>query len=328
MDTQTTRKEMLVPTIRVIFMGTPSFAEPVLAALIEKRYNLVAVYTRPDKAVGRKQEVQESPVKQRASQHTLPIEQPDRFDADTIKKLKSYKPDLIVVIAYGKMLPEAVLKIPEFGCINIHPSLLPKYRGPSPIQNALLSGEQETGTTIMLMDEGMDSGDILAQETIAIDPSDTYPTLSDKLSLCSANLLLQTLPAWVDGAITPQKQDVSRVTLCQLIEREDGHILWSNDASSIYNTFRALTPWPGIYSFWRRNDNRLIRLKLTHITYQKHSPQTPHHLGEIFELGEKIGVQCSEGVIFLEEIQPEGKNPMPIAEFIKGYPQCVGSILQ
>lgn len=317
-----------VPKIRVVFMGTPDFADFILNMLIEKDYNLVAVYTRPDKSVGRKQTVEESPVKQCALKHDIPLEQPAKFDDETIEKLREYKPDLIIVVAYGKILPKAVLEIPGFGCINIHPSLLPKFRGPSPIQNALLTGEEETGTTIILMDEGVDSGDILAQDTLAIEAIDTYPLLAEKLLAMSANLLLKTLPLWIERAITPQAQNPSKVTLCQLIEREDGHVVWSNDATSIYNTFRALYTWPGIYSFWNRDQKQLLRLKLIRITYQKQSPQSTHRMGEVFELGEKIGVQSAQGVIFLEEVQLEGKTILPIAEFIKGYPEFIGSILQ
>ncbi len=322
------KTETAIPKIRVAFMGTPSFAEPVLAALVETGYNIVAVYTRPDAAVGRKQELRESPVKQLAGKHDIPVEQPDKFDDEAISKLKSYKPDLIVVVAYGKLLPKSVLDIPGFGCVNIHPSLLPKFRGPSPIQNALLSGETETGTTVMLMDEGMDSGDILAQETLAIEPDELLPTLSNRLADASAKLLLKTLPSWVERRIAPQKQDESKVTLCQLIEREDGHVMWTDNANTIYNAFRALSPWPGVYAFWKREDNQLLRVKLTTITHQKHSPQTTHHLGEVFELGEKIGVQSAQGVVFIEGIQLEGKTITSIEEFIKGYPSFVGSILQ
>lgn len=328
MDTQQNTNETTVPKIRIVFMGTPRFAESILAELIEKHYNLVAVYTRPDNAIGRKQEIQESAVKKLASQHTLPLEQPEKFGDATLEKLKDYKPDLIVVVAYGKILPASVLKIPGFGCINIHPSLLPAFRGPSPIQNALLVGAEETGTTIMLMDESIDSGDILAQETLAIAAEDMLPTLTEKLATLSGTLLLRTLPLWIERKIIPKKQDTSKVTLCQLIEREDGHILWINDALSIYNSFRALSPWPGVYSFWNRDKKQILRLKLTCITYQKHSPQIQHHLGEVFELGEKIGVQTSQGVIFLEEVHLEGKVNVSIGEFIKGYPNFIGSILQ
>lgn len=329
MDTQSNTTETITPQIRIVFMGTPVFAESLLQALIEKHYNVVAAYTRPDKAAGRNQEIQESPVKQIASKQNIPVEQPEKFDEETIEKLRNYKPDLIVVVAYGKILPQTVLDIPGFGCINIHPSLLPKFRGPSPIQNVLLSGETETGTTIMLMDSGVDSGDILAQEKIAISPDEIFPTLSERLAQTSTDLLLKTLPLWIERTIAPQKQDASHTTLCQLIEREDGHIVWLNDAESIYNTFRALYLWPGIYSLWNRDSKgQFLRLKITRITYQKHSPQIPHHLGEVFELGEKIGVQTVQGVIFLEEVHLEGKTVTPIIEFIKGYPQFIGSVLQ
>jgi methionyl-tRNA formyltransferase len=328
MNENETTQQDLVPKIRVVFMGTPVFAEIILNALIEKQYNVVAVYTRPDKAVGRAQTIQESPTKKLALQHGIAFEQPDTFNDEVLEKLQTYEPDVIIVAAYGKILPKTVLSIPGFGCVNVHPSLLPKFRGPSPIQNALLSSEQSTGVTIMLMDEGMDSGDILAQEIIPIDPDESFPALLEKLAKASVTLLLKTLPLWIERKITPRKQDTSQVTLCQLIEREDGHVLWTNEALSIYATFRALTPWPGLYSLWKRDNDQLLRLKLTRITYQKHSPQMAHHLGEVFELGEKIGVQASQGVIFLEEVQLEGKTIVSIQEFIKGYPQFIGSVLQ
>ncbi|MDD5083373.1 MAG: methionyl-tRNA formyltransferase [Candidatus Moranbacteria bacterium] len=326
MDTQKTNSE--APKIRVVFMGTPAFAQSILASLIDRRYNIVAAYTRPDKAIGRKQEIQESPVKQLAGKHAIPVEQPERFDEETLRKLKEYKPDMIVVVAYGKILPLSVLKIPGFGCINIHPSLLPKFRGPSPIQNALISGEETTGTTIMLMDEGVDSGDIIAQKVVAIDADERYPELAETLANESAALLLETLPAWIERRITSQSQDASQATLCQLIEREDGHILWNTDAVTIYNAYRALYPWPGMYSIWHREDGQRLRIKLIRIACQKQSPQTTHRLGEVFELGEKIGVQTSSGVILLEEVHLEGKTVAPIKEFVKGYPQFIGSVLQ
>lgn len=315
------------PQIRAVFMGTPEFSCSILEKLIEKHYNIVAVYTQPDRASGRKQEVQISPVKELALSKNIPVEQPTSFDTETIKGLKSYKPDVIIVAAYGRILPEAVLKIPGFGCVNVHPSMLPKFRGASPIQNALLQGERETGTSIMLMDAGMDTGDVLAQKVVPIDPKDTTLSLSARLAEESAHLLLDTLPLWIEREIEPKKQDSSQATLCQLIEREDGHIIWTDSAESIYNRFRALHPWPGIFTFWNK-DGQVLRLKIYQISHQKQASQIPHHLGEVFEVGEKIGVQTSSGIVFLEEIQLEGKDRTTISEFIKGAPQFVGSLLQ
>lgn len=317
------------PKIRVVFMGTPDFAQTILNRLITEQYNIVAAYTQPDKPIGRKQEIQASPVKLLAQEHSIPVEQPEKLDEDATKKLATYKPDLIIVVAYGKLLPKRVLGIPGFGCINVHPSLLPKFRGPSPIQNALLHGDQETGTTLMLLDEGMDSGDIIAQEKITISPDEISPILSKRLADLSASLLVQTLPKFVGREIQPQKQDATKATLCQLIDREDGRIIWSKNAENIYNRYRALYDWPGIYCFWRsKNDEQLIRIKLNRIEIQRQNPQAKHHIGEVFELGEKIGIQTGEGVVFINELQMEGKSPTPIEEFIKGYPHFIGHILQ
>lgn len=314
------------PKVRVIFMGTPPMAADILSGLVEKKYAIVSVVTKPDSTDGREQKTIESAVKQKALAYGLSVEQPKKFDREMVEKIKGLKPDLIIVVAYGKILPPEILRIPGLGCINVHASLLPKWRGASPIQNALLSGETETGVTIMLMDEGMDTGDILAQKKISIDSNETKNDLISRLTKEGKNLLLKTVPLLVERKISPSPQDDSRSTLCQLVEREDGHIIWTDDAESIYNRYRALFLWPGIFSFWKKDDN-LLRLKLHRISCQKHSPQTPHQIGEVFELGEKVGVQTGSGVIFLEEVQLEGKNKLPIKEFLLGNKEIIGSFL-
>ncbi|EKE16314.1 MAG: hypothetical protein ACD_11C00020G0019 [uncultured bacterium] len=320
------QKETSHIKLKTVFMGTSHFAEGTLKALIENEYNIVAIFTKPDAKIGRKQEVAESPIKKLALEKNIPVFQPQKFDNEIINKLKSLKPDLIIVTAYGKILPKEVLDIPGFGCVNVHPSLLPKFRGPSPIQNTLLTGEKETGTTIMLMDEKMDTGDILAQEKILIEDSDNAQILSEKLLILSCDLLVKTLPLWIGRKIEPIKQDDSQATLCQLIEREDGRIIWEQDAQEIYNKFRALFPWPGIFTFWK-NDAMLTRIKLLKIKLQKINPEIHHKVGEVFEIGDSIGIQALNGVIIIEELQMEGKNPASAKEFINGYRNFVGSIL-
>lgn len=315
------------PKIRVIFMGTPLFAAEILSGLMEEKYTIVCVITKPDNINGRDKEQAASAVKQKALEYKLPIEQPEKLDQETIAKIKKLKPDLIIVAAYGKILPKAILEIPGFGCINVHASLLPKWRGASPIQNTLLNGETETGVTIMLMNEGMDTGDILAQKKINIGPDETKEDLFFRLTDEGKKLLLETVPLWVERKIIPTPQDNAQATLCQLIEREDGHIIWTDSAESIYNRYRALFNWPGIFSFWKK-DNELLRLKLHRISYQKQSPQTSHQIGEVFELGEKVGVQTGSGVVFLGEVQLEGKNRMPIKEFLLGNKEIVGNFLK
>jgi len=318
-----------VPKIRTIFMGTPEFAAVILSALIEQKYNIVSVVTKVDKPVGRKHEATESAVKRKALEYNIPVLQPHKFDEETVESIKKLEPDLIIVAAYGKILSEEILKIPGFGCVNVHASLLPKWRGASPIQNTLLAGEAKTGVTIMLMDKGMDTGDILTQKEITIDLDDTKESLSLKLTALGKDLLLETLPHWIKRTIAPKPQNHDKATLCQLIEREDGHILWTESAESIYNRYRALSPWPGIFSFLKKGkEEGFLRLKLQRISFQKQSPQIAHLLGEVFEMGEKIAVQTGEGVILLEEVQLEGKTRLSITEFLRGNQNILGSFLQ
>jgi len=312
--------------LRTVFMGTPEFAADILSSLIEQKYNIVSVVTKIDKPAGRKQEAVESAVKKKALEYNIPLLQPRKFDEETVENMKKLEPDLIIVAAYGKILPKEILSIPGFGCINVHASLLPKLRGSSPIQNALLSGATETGITIMLMDEGMDTGDILTQEKIDITPEDTKESLGVHLTVIAQKLLLETLPKWINRTISSKPQNHDDATLCQLIEREDGHIMWADSAESIYNRFRALSPWPGIFTFWKK-ESGLLRLKLHRISYQKQSPQISHPLGEVFEMGEKVGVQTGEGIVFLEEVQLEGKTRLSMIEFLRGNKDILGSFL-
>ena len=313
--------------LRVVFMGTSELSEKILEALIAEGYNLVGVFTKIDKKIGRKQELSSPAVKLLAEKHQLPIFQPKTFkDPATTQQLRELKPDLIVVAAYGKILPKAVLEIPAFGCINVHVSLLPKYRGPSPVQNALLAGEKETGTTIMLMDEGVDTGDILTQKKLKILMADTTQTLMLKLAKQGAELLLETLPAWFERKLQPSKQDSAQAFLCQLIEREDGHVFWNEDGSTIYNKYRALTPWPGIFTYWK-NESSTVRLKLISVKFQKKNPTQKRASGEVFEIGSDIGVQTAEGVILIKQLQKEGKKATDITSFINGHPKFIGSIL-
>lgn len=315
------------PKVRIVFMGTPEFSGTVLGSLLKHQYNIVGVVTRPDKPTGRKQELTPSSVKEKATTASIPLLQPEKLDDDAVDSIKNWKPDLIIVAAYGKILPPSVLRIPGFGCINVHASLLPKWRGASPIHNTLLAGELETGITLMLMDQGMDTGDIIAQEKISIDPDETRSDLEARLADIGATCLRKTLPDFIERKITPIKQDDSETTLCQLIDRDDGRIFWDMDSQDIYNHYRALTPWPGIFSYWK-NDESLLRLKFITLSHLKQAPQIKRALGEVFEIGDSIGVQTATGVIILSEVQIEGKEKTDIRSFINGYKNFVGSILQ
>lgn len=317
-----------VPQIRVVFMGTPDFAAAALRKLLDTAYHVVAVYTQPDKPVGRKQEMTASPVKLLAVGSSIPVEQPARFDQAAIDTLRQYKPDVIIVAAYGKILPKEVLDIPGFGCVNIHGSLLPRWRGASPVQNALLSGDEETGITIMLMDEGMDTGPILAQLPVPIAPDDTSATLLDRLASAGADFLIETLPLFIRRKIEVRPQPETGATLCQLIERDDGRILWNETAETIWNQYRGLSPWPGVFTFWKVTDGEFVRLKLTRIALDRADPAPRKRFGEVFEYGEKIGVQTGSGVVFIESLQPSGKDEMTVRDFLNGRKGFLGSILE
>ncbi len=316
-------------SINLVFMGTSNFAKKILASLLEREYNITAVYTQIDKPVGRKQEVIPTPVKHLAQKNKIKVFQPKKFDKQEIEKLKEMSPDLIIVADYGKILPPEVLEIPTFNCLNVHASLLPKLRGPSPIQNALWKGKRKTGVTIIIMNENIDTGDIVSQKEQNISKYDTFLTLEQKLAELGGDLLVQTIPLWINQKIEPRQQDESKATLCQLIERNDGRIFFEKTAKEIYNQYRALYPWPGIFAFWNDRET-LKRIKFIKISYNKNNPSEKFPLGKVFkeENTQKIAVQTGQGIIYLEKVQLEGKFAFMIEEFINGYPHFIGSILK
>lgn len=315
------------PQVRVVFMGTPTLAQAILSSLIESKYHIVGVVTRPDRPVGRTHTLTPSPVKALAESAALPLIQPERLDPKALEQIKAWKPDLVIVAAYGRILPQSLIDIPGFGCINVHLSLLPRWRGASPIQNALIAGDTETGVTLMLLDQGLDTGAILAQQSTPIDPHERADTLATRLTTLSQQLLRDTLPLWVKRKINSHPQPTEGVTLCQLVEREDGRVFWDTSAMEIYNRYRGLHPWPGLFTFWKRGADDLLRIKLATIEYQKINPVTKQPVGAVFELGEDIGVQTADGVIILKALQLEGKSVLPIQDFLQGNPHFVGSQL-
>jgi methionyl-tRNA formyltransferase len=311
---------------KILFMGTSLFAKEILTGLVEEGYNITAIFTQPDKKVGREQKISASPLKELATMHNIPFFQPEKLDNRAASEIKSIGPEIIIVAAYGKILPANILEIPKRGCFNVHASLLPKFRGPSPIQNALMEGAKKTGITIIKMDAGIDTGDILSQKEIEIEASDTSSTLSQKLSILGKELMAETMKLIIQEKIKPQKQNDQEATFCQLVEREDGHIFWNEEAEIIYNKYRALYSWPGIFTFWKEAE-KMQRIKLCRVSLADFDSQEKRQIGEIFESEDKIGVQTAKGVIILEEIQLEGKNPTAPQEFIKGHPKFLGSIL-
>jgi len=308
---------------RVVFMGTPDFAVPILESLIHSPYHVVAVYSQPDKPAGRRQRLTPPPVKELAIKQKIPVIQPKTFkSAEVVGELANFKPELIVVAAFGHILPKEVLSLPKFGCLNVHPSLLPQHRGPSPVANTLLCGELLTGVTIMLMDEGLDSGSILAQKKVGISSVDTTGSLTAKLAHVGAELLMEILPKWIGGELEPKPQDESQATYSKLITSKDGEIDWHLPAVELWQRVRAFNPWPSCYTWWQGK-----RLKIHKATLL--SEPAKGKIGEVVALPEppKVGVVTGEGILGLCQVQLEGKREIPIADFVRGQRNFIGSIL-
>ena len=295
---------------KVVFMGTPEYSVPVLKALIDN-YNVIGVVTQPDKEVGRGHEVEASPIKKLALENNIKVVQPVKIrnEYDCVLKMN---PDIIVTCAYGQIIPKEILEYPKFGCINVHASLLPKYRGGAPIHRAILNGEKETGITIMYMAEGMDDGDIISQEKVVIRDDETVGELHDELSKLGPKLLLETLPSIFDGTNNRIKQDDSQVSLAKIIKKED-EILDFNDLSiNIYNKVRGLNPFPGAYSIL---DNKRVKIYKSRIESDK-SNKEPGTIIDVLKDG--IAVKTQDGKIIIEELKMEGKKKMSSKEFLNG----------
>ncbi len=305
---------------RLVLMGSPAFALPTFEALAEE-HEIAAVFTQPDQPAGRGLRPTPTPVKRWTVARGLPVFQPRslRRDPKAIAQLRALKPDAIVVVAYGLILPPEVLRLPPYGCLNLHPSLLPRYRGPAPIQAALLNGDTETGVTVMLMTEEVDAGPILAMERESIGPEDTAETLGERLAQRGARLMRETLRRWLAGEITPQPQDDSQATYCPRITKADGEIDWRRPAVEIERRIRAFTPWPGCYTFWRGRRLKIGRARVR--------PDLQAPPGQVMPADGGAAVGTGEGALMLLEVQPEGKRMMPIEAFLNGHPDFLGSTL-
>ncbi|MCL5999761.1 MAG: methionyl-tRNA formyltransferase [Chloroflexi bacterium] len=307
---------------RILFMGTPQFAVPVLSALVEK-VEIVAVVTQPDAPAGRGRALTRSPVKQFALAHGLPVLQPESLKPpEVVAQLRAYTPDAIVVAAFGQILRRDVLALPPRGCINVHASLLPRWRGASPISAAIAAGDSTTGITIMLMEAGLDSGPILSQRAEPIRPDDTTASLGERLSHTGAALLPETLPRWLNGQITPQRQDESQVTKCSPLKKDDGRIDWSRNAGEIERQVRAMTPWPSAWTVWQSKQLQVKRARISAM-----QPLVPSPAGTVIGDSAAVCVQCGEGILELLEVQLEGKRAMPASEFARGQRQLAGALL-
>jgi methionyl-tRNA formyltransferase len=306
--------------LRIVFMGTPEFACPTLKTLIERGEQVVAVVTQPDRPKGRGQQTLPPPVKVLALEHGIPVMQPVKVrHPDAIEEIRALKPDLIVVIAFGQILPKALLEIPGTGCINVHASLLPRYRGAAPLNWCIINGETETGVTTMLMDVGLDTGDMLLKRTTAIDPDEDTSSLHDRLSLIGAELLAETIDLAAQGRLVPEKQDDALTCYAPMLKKEDGLVDWTKDAPGIKNLVRGMTPWPGAFSYL---DDKLLKV------YRVQSASGTGAPGEVLAVGrDGIEVACGAGSVIIFELQLEGKKRLPAAEFLAGCKLEPGMLL-
>ncbi len=298
--------------LRIIFMGTPEFACPTLRTLIDRGENVVAVVTQPDRPKGRGQQTLPPPVKVLAEEHGIKVLQPVKVRLpESIEEIRALEPDLIVVIAFGQILPKALLDIPKYGCINVHASLLPRYRGAAPLNWCIINGESETGVTTMMMDVGLDTGDMLLKSATPIDPDEDTQSLHDRMSKLGAELLAETLDRLVAGELVPEKQDDSLTCYAPIMKKEDGLIDWQKSARDIKNQVRGMTPWPGAFSYL---DDKLLKVYKVQTATGSGVPGTV-----LAASREGIEVACGEGSLLISELQLEGKKRMAAGDFLAGY---------
>ncbi len=305
--------------IRTVFMGTPDFALGTLEGLISAGCNMVGVYTQPDRPKGRGKKLAAPPIKELAEKHGIPVFQPLKLrDPAAVEQLKELRPELIVVIAYGQILPKAVLDIPQHGCINVHASLLPKYRGAAPINKVIVDGESETGITTMLMDVGLDTGDMLIKRSLPIDANETAGHLHDRLALLGRETMEETLKQLCHGNLTPEQQDDSLSSYAPMMKKEDGLIDWSKSATEVHNLVRGLDPWPSAYT---QLNNEVLKISRTSIdTTISDSP------GSVLKADtDGVLIACGKGALLIDQLQLPGKKKLSAADFLRGRDLPVGS---
>ncbi len=308
--------------MRIIFMGTPEFAAPAIDSLLAAGHEIAAVFSQPDKPKGRGYSLAPPPVKVKAMEHNIPVYQPKSMrDGEALKIFNEIKPDVGVVIAYGKILPQEILDAPQYGCINVHASLLPKYRGAAPIQWSVIDGEPKTGVTTMQMDAGLDTGDMLLKSETAILPDETAGELHDRLSAMGAQLIVKTLDALAKGELRPEKQDDSLTCYAKMLTKELCAVDWSRSAQEIHNQIRGLSPWPVATAVLEGKKLKLHRSAVSSLD----APEAG--CGEIISL-EPLTVKCGSGAVELLEVQAEGKKRMFSADYLRGHKIELGTILQ
>ena len=306
--------------IRTVFMGTPEFAIPTLQGLIESGVNLVGVFTQPDRPKGRGKKLTPSPVKELAVKEGIPVFQPMKLRApEAVEDLRGLRPDLVVVVAYGQILPKSVLEIPRFGCINVHASLLPRYRGAAPINKMIMDGEEVGGVTTMFMDVGLDTGDMLIKKSLPIGFEETAGELHDRLSLLGREAMEETLGRLCAGTLERQVQNDDESTYAPMLKKEDGLIDWTKPALVIHNQVRGLAPWPGAFTFLNGEVLKIAR------TYPEEGSGAP---GSVLSAGpDGVRVACGDGVLLIRQLQLPGRKSLPASEFLRGNPLTSGTRL-
>lgn len=303
---------------KIVFFGSPEFAIPALTRLLkEKDFIIVAVVTRPDQPKNRGKQLSPTPIKTLALKHHLPVLEPHRLKQNFKAELKRLNFELAVVAAYGKFIPPEILKIPPAGFINLHPSLLPKYRGASPIQAAILHSDKKTGVTVMKMDQGLDTGDILAQKEIVISNDDTAGSLHDRLAKLGADLLVDIIKKYRQHTLTPQKQDDGHASVTSQIQKKDAKINWQNSAKQICLQIKAMNPWP---TAWTNFDRTIIKISQAEV--KSISDLRPP--GTVIEITRKMAVVCGQGIVIIKRIKRQGKNWISGEEFLRGFSQIIG----
>ncbi|AHV97152.1 methionyl-tRNA formyltransferase [Paenibacillus sabinae] len=323
--------------MKIVFMGTPAFAVPCLQMLVEEGYEVVAVVTQPDRPQGRKKTLTPSPVKAAAEALGLPVLQPERMRRpEAVAELAAYEPELIVTAAYGQILPKAVLDLPAKGCVNVHGSLLPKYRGGAPIQRSIINGESVTGVTLMYMAEGLDTGDMIAKVEVPIENDDTSGTLFEKLSLAGRDLLKAQMPRLLAGPVPAETQDDSQATYAPNLTREDERIDWTAESRAIYNQIRGLVPFSGAFTLWNGEtfkvwaaanpDNTALSGILI---LEEGSGEAETVPGTVLAVGPAgVEVKTGDGSLLLLTVQPAGKKAMSAADFTRGAAMKPGTVLE
>ena len=307
--------------LRTVFMGTPDFALQTLQGLIDAGCKMVGVYTQPDRPKGRGKQLAAPPVKELAQKYDIPVYQPLKLrQPEAVAELEALAPDLIVVVAYGQILPKSVLEIPAHGCINVHASLLPKYRGAAPINKAIIDGETETGITTMYMDVGLDTGDMLVKKTLAIGPEETAGELHDRLASLGRETMEETLRQLCAGTLQREVQDDEQSTYASMMKKEDGRIDWNRSAQEIHNHVRGLDPWPGAYT---TINGELLKLAET-------SPEAAEGLAGTVIAADKNGVcvACGSGSLRIQQLQLAGRKRLAAADFLRGCPLEAGAMME